>query len=289
MKNPEYLKKLLNLYLHFFMVPIMTEFMQNEEKIIEGIVNFIREEVNNSHSKGVVIGLSGGIDSAVVAYLSVLAVGKENVSLIHIPENELDTIHTEDAKLIAKELGVELKIFDISEVLDSIIKLLPELKDNKLAKGNLKARNRTVILYSIANIENRLVLGPSNKSEIKIGYGTKYGDLAADLWPIAEIYKTEVYKIAEKLGVNRKIIEKSPTAGLWANQTDEEEIGISYYKLDKLLVGLEKKMNIDILLEKIQISKNQLQKIQKMISSSIHKQKMPKKYEKIKRVNSSEV
>ena len=271
------------------MVPIMTEFMQNEEKIIEGIVNFIREEVNNSHSKGVVIGLSGGIDSAVVAYLSVLAVGKENVSLIHIPENELDTIHTEDAKLIAKELGVELKIFDISEVLDSIIKLLPELKDNKLAKGNLKARNRTVILYSIANIENRLVLGPSNKSEIKIGYGTKYGDLAADLWPIAEIYKTEVYKIAEKLGVNRKIIEKSPTAGLWANQTDEEEIGISYYKLDKLLVGLEKKMNIDILLEKIQISKNQLQKIQKMISSSIHKQKMPKKYEKIKRVNSSEV
>lgn len=259
------------------MVQIMTEFIQNEEEIIERVVGFIREEVNNSGSKGVVIGLSGGIDSAVVAYLSVLAVGKENVSLIHIPENELDPIHTEDAKSIANELEVELKIIDISAVIDSITKLLPELKDNKLAKGNLKARNRTVILYSIANIENRLVLGPSNKSEIEIGYGTKYGDLAADLWPIAEIYKTELYKIAEKLGISRKIIEKSPTAGLWVNQTDEEEIGISYYKLDKLLLGLEQRMETNSLIEKIQISREQFQKIQSMIRSSTHKQKMPKK------------
>ena len=181
----------------------MIEFTLNEEKIIEEIVAFIREEVHNSGSNGVIIGLSGGVDSAIVAYLSVLAVGKENVSLIHIPENELDPTHTEDAKLIAKELEIKLKTIDISDVIDSITKLLPELKNNKLAKGNLKARNRAVILYSIANIENRLVLGPSNKSEIKIGYGTKYGDLAADLWPIAEIYKTEVYKIAEQLGVNK--------------------------------------------------------------------------------------
>ena len=258
----------------------MIEFTLNEEKIIEEIVAFIREEVHNSGSNGVIIGLSGGVDSAIVAYLSVLAVGKENVSLIHIPENELDPTHTEDAKLIAKELEIKLKTIDISDVIDSITKLLPELKNNKLAKGNLKARNRAVILYSIANIENRLVLGPSNKSEIKIGYGTKYGDLAADLWPIAEIYKTEVYKIAEQLGVNKRIIEKSPTAGLWVNQTDEEEIGISYYKLDKLLIGLEKKMDTDVLLEELQISKNQLQKIQKMISNSTHKQKMPKKYER---------
>ncbi len=261
------------------MVPIMTEFIHNVEEIIEGVVSLIREEVKNSGSKGVVIGLSGGIDSAVVAHLSVLAVGNENVSLIHIPENELDPIHTEDAKLIAIELEIELEIIDISHVIESIIKLLPELKDNKLAKGNLKARNRTVILYAIANIENRLVLGPSNKSEIEIGYGTKYGDLAADLWPIAEIYKTELYKVAEKLGVNKKIIEKSPTAGLWSNQTDEEEIGISYYKLDRLLLGLEQGIESDILIEEIQITREQLQKIQLMIRKSSHKRKMPKKYE----------
>jgi NAD+ synthase len=257
---------------------IMKNFQQSDEEIIGDLIEFIHDEILNAGSKGVVIGLSGGIDSAVVACLSVLAIGKDKVTLIHLPETELEITHTEDAKLTAEELGVQLRIIDISSIIDNIMKLLPDLDNNRLAKGNLKARIRAVILYTFANLENKLVLGTSNKSEISIGYGTKYGDLAADLWPIADIYKTELYRIAEKLKINKKIIEKPPTAGLWVNQTDEGEIGVSYQKLDCFLLGLEQKVGETALAEKLQLSEKLIQKIKSMINKGSHKQKMPKKY-----------
>ncbi len=250
----------------------------DEEKIIQEIIGFIQKEVSTSGTKGVVIGLSGGIDSAIVAYLSVLALGKDRISLIHLPEVELESQHTEDAKLIAEELGIQLKVLNISSLIDTTVQLLPDLNRNKLAKGNLKARIRANILYAISNLENKLVMGTSNKSEISIGYGTKFGDLAADLWPIADIYKTELYIIAKKLGINRKIIKKPPTAGLWANQTDEGEIGVSYNKLDCFLAGLEEEKNDKLLAEELQLETELVHKIKNMMHNSSHKQKMPKKY-----------
>jgi len=144
--------------------------LESNEKIIQQIILFIQEKIKDSGCKGAVICLSGGLDSAVVAYLTIQAIGKENVSLVHLPEIDLDPIHTEDAKLIAEELNVHLKVISITSILDEILEVLPDLRNNNLAKGNLKARIRAVIAYSIANLDNKLVIGTSNKSELTIGY-----------------------------------------------------------------------------------------------------------------------
>ncbi len=255
----------------------MFKFIKNYSEIIDLTVQFIRDEVNNSQTSGVVIGLSGGIDSAIIAHLSAVALGKERVDLVHLPEEELENIHTEDAQTVAHDLNIPLRIIKISPTLDSVFKLLPNVEDSALAKGNLKARIRAVILYSIANIDNKLVAGTSNKSEISIGYGTKFGDLAADMWPIGDLYKTELYKIAEKLDVNQKIITKTPTAGLWKGQTDEKEIGVSYEKLDKFLIGLENNRKEEFLAKKLQLKDEQIVRIKQLISKSHHKRRMPKK------------
>ncbi|MHA1550329.1 MAG: NAD+ synthase [Candidatus Heimdallarchaeaceae archaeon] len=254
----------------------MVQFIENYDEIIDLAVQFIRDEVSNSQTKGIVLGLSGGIDSAIIAHLSVIALGKEGIDLVHLPEEELDSIHTEDAHTVAHDLNIPLRIIKISPILDSVFKLLPNVEDNALAKGNLKARIRAVILYSIANIDNRLVAGTSNKSEISIGYGTKFGDLAADMWPIGELYKTELYKIAERLGVNQKIITKTPTAGLWKGQTDEKEIGASYEKLDRFLISLENNKKEEFLAEELQLKEEQIARIKQLISNSHHKRRMPK-------------
>ncbi len=255
----------------------MNEFLKDENSTIKEIVDFIRTEIKNSKTKGAVIGLSGGIDSAVIAHLTALAIEKENVSLIHLPEKELDTVHTQDAQLTANQLGIPLQIIDISHLVHEMMVIYPELKENRLAKGNLKARLRGVNLYTISNLENKLVIGTSNKSEILIGYGTKFGDLAADIWPIGDLYKTEVFTIAEKLDVDPKIIKKPPTAGLWANQTDEEEIGVSYEKLDLFLIGLEKGAKEEELAKTIGLSEAQVERIQSLVENNKHKSMMPKK------------
>ncbi|MBY8999303.1 MAG: NAD+ synthase [Candidatus Heimdallarchaeota archaeon] len=254
----------------------MVQFIENYAEIIELATQFIRDEISNSHTKGVVIGLSGGIDSAIIAYLASNALGKDKVALVHLPEEELDIIHTNDAQSIADDLDILLRTINISPMLNGAFQLLPDVEDNPLAKGNLKARIRAIILYSIANLENRLVVGTSNKSEISIGYGTKFGDLAADIWPIGQLYKTEVYEIARKLGVNDKIITKPPTAGLWKGQTDEKEIGISYEKLDRFLIGLESNGIEEVLIKELQLVKEQSIRIKKLIENSQHKRRMPK-------------
>jgi NAD+ synthase len=255
----------------------MNAFLKDEDLVIDEIVNFIKSEIENSKTNGAVIGLSGGIDSAVIAHLTSLAIGKENISLIHLPEKELDTIHTQDAQLTANQLDIPLRCIDISQLIIEMMDVYPELKKNPLAKGNLKARLRGLNLYTISNLENKLVIGTSNKSELLIGYGTKFGDLAADIWPIGDLYKTEVFRIAEKLNVDSKIIQKPPTAGLWANQTDEEEIGVSYEKLDLFLVGLENEVGEEELAKTIGLSKAQIERIKTLIEKNRHKSMMPKR------------
>jgi NAD+ synthase len=254
----------------------MNEFLRNEKEAIKQIIIDIKNEIEIASVQGAVIGLSGGIDSAAVAYLTSLAIGKEKITLVHLPEKELANEHTKDAKLIAKQLGINLRMLDISNSLDAVSKSLPQINDDKMSKGNLKARLRAVFLYSIANLENKLVIGTSNKSELAIGYGTKFGDLAADMWPIGDLYKTELYNVCEELGIDRKIIEKPPTAGLWDNQTDEGEIGMSYEKLDRFLLGLENKVEEEELIKTLEITLEQASKIKNLIKKNKHKGRMPK-------------
>ncbi|PMP94177.1 MAG: NAD(+) synthetase, partial [Thermodesulfobacterium geofontis] len=205
------------------------------EMVIKKIVEFIKRKIKESGAKGVVLGISGGIDSATTAYLAVKALGKDKVLGIVMPYYKNQ--ETEDAIYVCKTLGINYRIINIENIVDEFEKTL-NLKIEKITKGNLMVRSRMVILYGFANALNYLVLGTSNKSEYLVGYFTKWGDGASDIAPLLGLYKTEVRELAKKLGVPEKIIFKTPTAGLWEGQTDEDELGITYDLLDRILYKL---------------------------------------------------
>ncbi len=204
------------------------------------IVKFINDQTKAAGAGGAVLGLSGGLDSATVAFLAAEALGPDRVLALILPEAGVTPEEDlEDARLVASILGVETKEIDISKILDRYSELLPTAEASPVVNGNLKARVRMTILYWHANLLGRLVLGTGNKTEIMLGYSTKFGDAAADIFPIADLYKDEVRELAKRLEVPRRIIEKAPTAGLWPGQTDEAELGISYDDANAILRGIE--------------------------------------------------
>jgi len=210
----------------------------NPEENIEIISKFIKGLVNKSSSKGLVIGLSGGIDSSVAAYISIKTVDKDKILGLIMPSETTSPEDLEDALLVAENLGIKKKIIAIDDFLKRFNNLnISSVTDmeNKTAKANLKARLRMIILYYHANSMNRLVLGTGNKSELMVGYFTKYGDGGVDLLPLGNLYKTDVQNIAKYLKMPENIINKPPSAGLWSGQTDEQEMGITYPLLDKIL------------------------------------------------------
>ena len=225
--------------------------------------------------------MSGGIDSTLIAYLSCEAVGKKNVFGIIMPSATTppeDKVHGIE---IAQSLGIEYKEIAIDSILNEFLSLT-QLEENNLATGNLKARIRMSIIYYYANAKNYLVSGTGNKSEILIGYFTKHGDGACDMEPIGDLYKTEVYKLSKFLDVQKEIIDKPPRAGLWANQTDEDEIGMSYDLLDKILyLYTEKDMKKTEIAEKLDISVDDVNMIIEKVTRSEHKSKVPEYPEKI--------
>ncbi|MBQ2666307.1 NAD+ synthase [Methanobrevibacter sp.] len=251
------------------------------EKTKNSIIGFIKSKVSESKTNGIVVGLSGGIDSTLIAYLSCEAVGKENVFGIIMPSETTpaeDRIHGIE---IAQHLGIEYEEIAIDSILNEYLSLT-KLEENNLAIGNLKARIRMSIIYYYANAKNYLVSGTGNKSEILIGYFTKHGDGACDMEPIGDLYKTEVYRLSEFLNIQKEIIDKPPRAGLWANQTDEEEIGMGYDLLDKILyLYTEKDMKDTEIAEKLDVSADDVNMIINKVIGSEHKCKVPEYPQKI--------
>ena len=204
----------------------------------ETILKFIDDFAGE---RNVVVGVSGGLDSSVVLKLCVEALGSDRVLAVHMPDKITPMGDTKDVKALTKELNVELRMIPIDNMVENFEKKLRVKKKNTIA--NLKARTRMMILYAIANEEKRLVAGTSNKSEILVGYFTKYGDGASDFAPIGDLYKTQVRFLAEKIGIPRRIIDKKPSANLLPKQYDEDEMGITYNLLDRILYGMELGLN----------------------------------------------
>ncbi len=199
---------------------------------------FIRRYVDNSNSKGVVVGFSGGIDSAVVVKLAADALGPENVHAVFMPSKATPEADYECTSRMAKEWGIGLETIDIQPAADAFAGMLGG-NLTALEMGNITARCRMTLLYARAKSLGCIVLGTSNQSEYMMGYFTKHGDGGSDAAPIVGLYKTNVRQLARIIGVPEDIIDKPPSAGLWEGQTDEGEMGITYADLDHVLFELE--------------------------------------------------
>lgn len=241
------------------------------------IIDFIRDETGRAGVKGVVVGISGGIDSALTATLAVKALGKDRVLGIHMPESSLTpAVDSEDAEALADWLGIEYRTIDISGIISAFMAAVPESESaDRLTKGNLKARTRMSLLYFHANRLNRMVIGTGNKTEILLGYYTKYGDGGVDLEPIGGLYKTGVWELSSRLGIPESLITKKPSAGLWAGQTDEADLGISYVKVDEVLKMIEDGVEPEVILDKTGVSADQLNSVTRRIERNEHKRKAP--------------
>jgi NAD+ synthase len=208
----------------------------NARREIAKIQRFIGEQVEKSEAKGIVIGLSGGIDSTVAAFLSVRALGEKKVLGVLLPSQTTPDKNREDALEVAKQLRIDYTCIPIADIIQSFGKHLPEFEEGRLPKANLQARVRMCILYYFANLKNYLVCGTTDASENFLGYYTKHGDGAADIEPLITLTKTEVRTMARELGVAESITRKKSSPDLIAGRDAEGDLGVSYELLDRLLI-----------------------------------------------------
>lgn len=237
------------------------------------IVNFIREEVQKRKSQGIIVGLSGGIDSSLVGLLAVKALGKQRVFALMLPDSSVTPGgDTKDAINLAKNLKIRYKVIDLKKIKKELVNKLPK---NKMAVANLLVRLRMSMLYYYATAKHRLVLGTGDKSEIMLGYYTKYGDGGVDLLPIGDLYKTQVRCLAQYLEIPMQIIHKKSSARLWKGQTAEKELGIEYEEIDKILQFIADKNSERSLFSNSDITKRKILKVKSLIEKNQHKQEMP--------------
>ncbi len=247
---------------------------QDYSSIAMKIQKGLQKKIEEANSKGVILGLSGGIDSAVIAYLCNNIVKEKTLALI-MPDSKISPeSETSDAIKIIDTLGMDYKLLDINSIHKEFSMVL-EPEDRAL--GNLRARIRMNILYYYANLKNLVALGSSDKSEFNIGYFTKFGDGAADVLPIVSLYKTQVRELAKYLGIDEKIITKKSSPHLWPNHEAEHEIGVDYEQIDVILYCLiDKKLSLENTIKESQIDKQIVEKIYHMYKNSEHKRINPK-------------
>ena len=238
-------------------------------RLVDEITVWLREQVGEANASGLVCGLSGGVDSAVVAVLCKRAVGQDTLALA-MPCHS-DPCDKEYAAELAAQMELNLREIALDGIYDALVELLPE--GNDLARANLKPRLRMITLYFVANTRNYLVVGTGNKSEAMVGYFTKHGDGGVDLLPIGGLLKKEVIQLARHLGIPQDIISRPPSAGLWPGQTDEAELGLSYAELDSVLEALEDGREPEA-------SPAAVKRIRKLMVASEHKRRPPAIFER---------
>jgi len=245
----------------------------NLKEVHSELVEFLRESFKKVGFSKAVLGLSGGIDSALVAYLLRDALGKENVLAIMMPYKSSNPDSLNHAKLVVEDLGINSKTIEITDMIDAYFK--NEEEATSLRMGNKMARERMSILFDYSSKENALVVGTSNKTEIYLGYSTQFGDSACALNPIGDLYKTNIWDLSRYLKIPNELIEKKPSADLWEGQTDEQEMGLTYKEADQVLYRMleENKKVEEVLAEGF--NKDLVDNIVRRMNRSEYKRRMP--------------
>jgi len=237
------------------------------------LTGFLSDEILKVGACKAVLGLSGGIDSALVCHLAAEALGPENVHAICMPYKTSNPESEAHARLVAEASGVRFTVVPITAMVDAYFEQFPDA-DN-MRRGNKMARERMTILFDHSALHGALVLGTSNKTELLLGYGTLYGDMASALNPIGDLYKTQVWQLSAAVGVPRPVIEKKPSADLWAGQTDEEELGFTYREVDELLYRMVDQRATSDELEAEGFAPEFVSKIYHKVQNSHFKRRLP--------------
>jgi NAD+ synthase len=246
------------------------------ETVHTRITDFIAGRVEEAGADGAVLGLSGGIDSTLTAHLTVDALGADRLHGLVLPATVSSEDNMSDAERVARELDVSYDVIEIEPIVDSLVGVLPEVEGDHVAVGNARARIRAVLNYLLANHENRLVLGTGNRAEAAVGYFTKYGDGAVDCHPIGNLYKQQVRQLAHHVGVAEDLAEKTPTAELWEEQTDESEMGVDYDTLDAVLaLHVDGPLSRAATVRTVGCEPDAVDRIVGMYERSAHKRRMP--------------
>lgn len=246
------------------------------ETVHARITDFIADIVAEAGADGTVLGLSGGVDSTLTAHLAVDALGPEGLHGLVLPGTVSDVENMSDAEQVATDLGISYDVIEIDPIVDRFVEAAPEVEGDHVAIGNTRARVRAVLNYLFANHENRIVLGTGNRSEGAVGYFTKYGDGAVDCHPIGNLYKGQVRQLAHHVGIPEDLAEKTPTAGLWSSQTDEEEMGVGYDTLDAILaLHVDGPLSRAATAELVGCDRETVDRVVTMYERSAHKRQVP--------------
>ena len=243
-------------------------------RIVEDLLKaFLLNEIRKFGFSSLVLGLSGGIDSAVVCELAARALGPQNVLALKMPyvSSSPDSLHHAD--LMIQRLGISAEECPITPAVDAFFTSVPE--EQRLRRGNIMARTRMIFLYDVSARDGRLVVGTSNKTELLLGYGTMFGDMASAVNPIGDLYKTQIRGLARYLGIPSPLIDKAPSADLWEGQSDEEDLGFSYEEADTLLyMMLEKRMDKEAILRE-GMTESFYDRVRRMVVRNQYKRMMP--------------